>query len=379
MTAPRRVLVVDDDVDSLRLVGMMLERKGFEIIAAVSGQQAIEKAMQGQPDLIILDVMMPDMDGYQVASQLRRHPATEVIPILMFTARNAVNDRIAGMQAGADDYLAKPVSPHDLVTRVDALLQRQRRPTGPASRNNIVSFLPAKGGLGTTALSLNTALEMKRMYPAKQVALVELREGGGAIALQLGVQASDGLDALLSTPLPQVTQNAVAKQMVESSAGLHILLSTSRPCGTTHKISGSYARTILCYLSLTYDYVIVDLPASLDEGYVEALRMAASIIVTLGGDRVSEALAMAVINGLTGLGIDLGKTKAVVLQRNPTTAPPNRAAVEESLHCKVIASVPAVPEVADESMRIGEPMVLLQPQGLFAQQVRGIIQSIVQG
>ena len=84
-------------------------------------------------------------------------------------------------------------------------------------------------------------------------------------------------------------------------------------------------------------------------------------------------------NGLTSLGIDLGKTKAVVLQRNPTTAPPNRAAVEENLRCKVIVSVPAVPELADESMRIGEPMVLLQPQGLFAQQVRGIVQSIVQG
>ena len=248
---PNHILIVDDDVDALRLVGMMLEREGFKILAAASGQQAIEKAIAEQPLLIILDVMMPDMDGYQVATQLRKHPATESIPILMFTAKTAVNDKVAGFQAGADDYLTKPVHPTELISRVQALLQRSRRAGTEVGRGQIIAFLPTKGGLGTSSLALNVALELRKAYPDKQTVLVELHDGNGTLALQLGMNVPGGIQTLAGRPVSQLNKDHINDSLVRHTSGLHLLLSTSQPSGTGPELTREFARTVLRLLSTT--------------------------------------------------------------------------------------------------------------------------------
>ena len=128
----KRILVVDDEVESVKLIGLMLQRRGYEIIAARSGAQALEKAQADKPDLIILDVMMPDMDGYEVCRRLRADPATASMPIIMFTAKTMVDDKVAGFQAGADDYLTKPVHPEELASRIEAVLLRTSQSSGVA-------------------------------------------------------------------------------------------------------------------------------------------------------------------------------------------------------------------------------------------------------
>ena len=121
---PEKILIVDDDIETLRLVGLMLQRQGFNIVAANNGTQALAQAAHEHPDLILLDVMMPDMDGYQVTRKLRKDPQTANTPILMFTAKTQVDDKLAGYEAGVDDYLTKPVHPVELVARIKVLLAR---------------------------------------------------------------------------------------------------------------------------------------------------------------------------------------------------------------------------------------------------------------
>src|SRR4030042_4271034 len=108
---PEKILVVDDDVDTLRLVGLMLERQGYEIVAANSGQQALALVLTERPDLILLDLMMPDIDGVEVCRRLRASPETKDILIIMFTAKSQTDDKVEGFDAGADDYLTKPTQP----------------------------------------------------------------------------------------------------------------------------------------------------------------------------------------------------------------------------------------------------------------------------
>ena len=100
-----KILVVDDDIDTLRLVGLMLQRQGYQVVAASNGNQALIMAQSENPDLVLLDVMMPDMDGYEVARRLRANPSTNSTPIIMFTAKSQVDDKIMGFESGVDDYL----------------------------------------------------------------------------------------------------------------------------------------------------------------------------------------------------------------------------------------------------------------------------------
>ncbi|MEK7311436.1 MAG: response regulator, partial [Chloroflexota bacterium] len=121
---PEKILIVDDDLDTLKLVGLILQRQGYEIVAANSGGQGLAKAAAERPNLILLDVMMPDMEGYEVARRLRADSDLARTPIIMFTAKTMVDDKVAGFEAGVDDYMTKPTHPAELVSRVKALLAR---------------------------------------------------------------------------------------------------------------------------------------------------------------------------------------------------------------------------------------------------------------
>jgi DNA-binding response OmpR family regulator len=118
-----RVLVADDDADILALVAFRLERSGYEVLLATDGEEALRLAVEESPDLAVLDVMMPKMDGYEVTRRIRDNEATSRLPIILLTARAQQSDVDQGMLAGADDYVKKPFSPQELRARVQAVLE----------------------------------------------------------------------------------------------------------------------------------------------------------------------------------------------------------------------------------------------------------------
>jgi DNA-binding response OmpR family regulator len=129
-----RVLVVEDDADIAVLVRRYLERAGYLTDRASSGREALDLISARQPNLVVLDLMLPEVDGLEVCRLLRGNPSTAGIPIIMLTARGDESDRIVGLEVGADDYLAKPFSPNELVARVRALLRRAERAASAAPR-----------------------------------------------------------------------------------------------------------------------------------------------------------------------------------------------------------------------------------------------------
>jgi DNA-binding response OmpR family regulator len=120
----QKILVVDDEPEAVELVEFNLKGAGYEVATAGDGAEALNKARRIQPNLIILDVMMPEIDGMEVCKLLRRDPATSTIPIIMLTAKASEVDRVLGLELGADDYVVKPFSPRELVLRVKKILER---------------------------------------------------------------------------------------------------------------------------------------------------------------------------------------------------------------------------------------------------------------
>ena len=188
-----KVLIVDDDLDTLRLVGLMLQRQGYQISAATNGQQGLEKAFDEHPDLILLDVMMPDIDGYEVTRRLRQNPSTADTPILMFTAKSQLDDKVAGYEVGANEYLTKPTHPSELQSKVKTLLSRmgeKRDKAGSGGEGGyVIGILGARGGLGITSLAVNLAAGL--MSKTKdEVIVAELLPGQGSLSLELGLEQS---------------------------------------------------------------------------------------------------------------------------------------------------------------------------------------------
>ena len=128
-----KILVVEDDPDIAELIAHYLQRAGHHVDRLAHGGEAPRRVHQTSPDLIVLDVMLPGLDGFMVCQALRSDPATAAIPIIMLTARGEEADRVSGLELGADDYVTKPFSPKELVARVAALLRRTARPAAPSS------------------------------------------------------------------------------------------------------------------------------------------------------------------------------------------------------------------------------------------------------
>ena len=136
--AEERVLVVDDEPDILSILVYQLSREGYRVGTAISGRAAIAAAAGERPDLIILDLMLPEMDGYEVLKTLRQNASTADVPVILLTARREEEERLRGFEFGADDYVTKPFSPRELVLRVRALLRRARAEPVTRSRSLVV-------------------------------------------------------------------------------------------------------------------------------------------------------------------------------------------------------------------------------------------------
>jgi two-component system alkaline phosphatase synthesis response regulator PhoP len=158
--AGKKVLVVDDDVKTVELVKLYLKRDGYRVITAYDGKEALSLAREGHPDLIVLDLMLPGIDGLEICRTLRKESD---VPIIMLTAMTTDEDRLTGLDLGADDYVTKPFSPRELAARVRAVLRRIPGERGPdkISRGDLtVDFLKHEAYVSGRALNL-TPIEFK--------------------------------------------------------------------------------------------------------------------------------------------------------------------------------------------------------------------------
>ena len=127
--ASKKILIVEDEHDILQLVKLYVEKEGFRTVTATTGTEGLWQVKQEKPDLVILDLMLPEIDGLEVCKRLRSAPETAMLPIIMLTAKAEESDTVVGLELGADDYVTKPFSPKTLVARIKALFRRlQRKP-----------------------------------------------------------------------------------------------------------------------------------------------------------------------------------------------------------------------------------------------------------
>jgi CheY-like chemotaxis protein/MinD-like ATPase involved in chromosome partitioning or flagellar assembly len=364
-----KILIVDDDIDSLKLIGLMLQRQGYEVTAANAGNQALSKALSDHPDLIILDVMMPDMNGYEVCRRLRANADTKSIPIIMFTAKTLIDDKVAGFEAGADDYLTKPTHPSELASRVKAILARsatQRRPE--PSKGMVIGVVGAKGGVGTTTIALNLA--GAAILVAKENAIVaDFRPGVGSLGMMLGAGRSTGMANVISKPVAEIRPQLIESELVVHQSGLRALVSSPRPKEAFMGYSPDAAIAVVTGLRALGRPVVLDLGAGLNPINARLMRELDRLVVVVDPTGITLMMARELLRELDSAGVGAGKVNLVVVNRVNSNLQTPWQEVEQMLGLEIRAIISAAPELAFQANDAGTPMILLQPNAIVSSQV----------
>jgi pilus assembly protein CpaE len=374
-----KILVVDDDLDTLKLVGMMLQRQGYNIVAAINGAQALSKVPAEKPDLILLDVMMPDIDGFEVCKRIRTDSAFASIPILMFTAKTQVDDKVQGFEAGADDYLPKPTHPAELLAHVKALLGRSRvsstATTMPVKRARIICMIGAKGGLGTSTLSVNIAVTMAARK--QDVILLELRPGLGISGALLGINKPSGLTALLQRNPDDLNTQTVEKEIVGHPSGLRAVLASFEPHDYAMITQTARIEAIVNCLAALTQNLIIDLGHGLTEATAKLLMAADHVMILVEPMRQTVTMAKALMTDLETLGVAKSRIEFILVNRERSSLQMARAKIEELLSQPAMGMITPAPELAYQSAESGVPIVVRDANAMVSDQIRQITDRVM--
>jgi CheY-like chemotaxis protein/MinD-like ATPase involved in chromosome partitioning or flagellar assembly len=380
----QKILIIDDDLDTLRLVGLMLQRQGYQISAATNGQQGLEKAFEEDPDLILLDVMMPDMDGYEVTRRLRSNPSTLETPILMFTAKTQLDDKVIGFEVGANDYLTKPTHPSELQARVKTLLARVGEKKATASttqdenRGYVIGVIGARGGLGTTTMAVNIGAGLQTRTKA-EVIVAEMLPGQGTLALDVGVTSSRGLVELLSTnKLSELTRDRVREALVQHGSGLKLLLASDRP-RDMHLINqvANY-ETFVRRLATLGRFVILDLGVGIQPFAEKLITLCDEVFIVLEGVPNTIIHTKALIDDIAALGISKKNIKVVLNNRIRSDTQLPSSQVQAKLEHDILSTLTPAPELFVQATRVQTPAILCQPDSLTARQITKLVEFVTE-
>ena len=370
-----KILFIDDDIDTLKLVGLMLERQGYEIAVASDGITGLSKAASELPDLILLDVMMPDLDGLEVTRRLRADPALAHIPIIMFTAKTMVDDKVAGFEAGVDDYLTKPTHPAELTAHVKAVLTRsaQARAAG-SEKANVIALLGSRGGIGTTTLAINLGIILQ--IGGHDVILTEFNPGRGTLALELNIHNPLGLSTLLSRSLKDIHLRSVESEIISHSIGIRVLPASFQPKETELELAIPQMEAILNSLASMCTTLIVDLGSGLRSYVKPILKQCDRLILVVEPVFPSNIMALTLLEELENDGISRHKISMALINRIRTSLQIPWRQVETDLGVELAGIISPAPEQAHQASQGGMPIVLSHPDSLVSDQLRKIAQGV---
>jgi CheY-like chemotaxis protein/MinD-like ATPase involved in chromosome partitioning or flagellar assembly len=358
-----RALVIDDE-DSLNLiVGRLLEGAGFEVETAVSGLEGLRKAVSVPPDVAIVDIMMPEMDGYEVCRRLRRDPRTARAAILVLTARGQLIDKKVALRSGADAHLTKPFEGKHLVQEVHRLLA-EKTPTDPPLGYQIL-VLRLKAGAGATTLAINLALCLAQ------------EEGRLAIVADMALEGGQ-VENRLGLPLTKSWQDTsgdvgeLVDLLVRHDSGLFALPS---PPPKEEPAPPERVAQVLQHLRAWFDYVVVDTAFNLGALTPVLLKSSPLVLLLLTPEPANLQAAQASLDAIRRLGSRALQIWPVLRLASAEEGAQQR--VEEALGLPVAAVLPWSPQECARAVADCEPVLLSSPDSGLAAAYRRLAQKAI--
>ncbi|HQE92258.1 MAG TPA: response regulator [Anaerolineae bacterium] len=317
-----RILVIEDDDDARMMYGIMLRSWGHEVAEATTGKDGLRIARQFKPDLILLDIMMPDIDGYEVCKQLRSDPSFCTVPIIFFSALDAVDDRIKGYTIGGDDFITKgQVEYQELGARIQAALNRvQRLKAEPRTKKqgSSVGLLSLRGGVGVSTLALNLARHAADWLDQPTL-LLDLAFPVGSIGLWSGIEGTRHIAELLARNAAEINLPLIQSFSLQDMHGFSFIPAPSEIID----LSGIRPEALQRLLNVLRDegyFIIMDLGRGTLPLQWHIHSQCNWLAVVTSADTTSRALASIAIN--TVFKKETGQRALLLIFNDATNAKP---------------------------------------------------------
>ncbi|MCD6288915.1 MAG: response regulator [Anaerolineae bacterium] len=365
--AKRKILVVDDDADLRRLMSLTLGMAGFDVVTAVDGEDALTKVRAERPDLVLLDIMMPKMDGYETCRRLRKLPEGANIPVIMLSAADQVTDKVRGLRAGANDYISKAADSREILARIEAHL----RPTA-ARPAHITGILGAKSGVGATILAVNLAIALQQAGD-RSVALLDWHLPMGDVSTMLGLTPRHTLDEF-ATQIDELDAQMLEQVMLRHPSGIQIIPS-SQSLDTT-ALTPDALDPVLDVASRMVNYIVIDAGWAADTAWIQPLEVVDELLFLVTPE-------LSVLRR-TALYLEWERNQALfgdrlrlVINRDGVDGGVPASEIEALLHVKVFARLPEDAERVMFSINQGTPLVQSAPRSALARSISRLARELV--
>jgi CheY-like chemotaxis protein/MinD-like ATPase involved in chromosome partitioning or flagellar assembly len=361
------ILVVDDDSDTLTLIGLTLQRRGFSVKKAQSGPEALNLLHEDLPDLVIADVMMPMMDGYEVCRSIKGDPRTAHLPVVMLTAKAQTSSQLEGFRAGAIDYITKPVHPQELIARITAVLERVKEEAARVGAD-VITVAGAKGGVGATTLAVNLALA----YATRcQVMLLDL-EMSGMAAIHLGLSPEHGLSDIAQLETGPTEPEAIEHALTPHTSGLKLLAASDVP------LEPARAGVLVGHAAMLCDVCLIDLGWGVGQMTRLIAQRSKVFVIALDSDRATLSQATRLLHLLNEANVPAKAVKLVWINRLGIAREIGLTAIRAALSSEPDAIIDSAVEEMYMALEQGRPLVLSYPDHPAAGEIIKLADSLTQ-
>ena len=359
-----KILLIDDEIIYHKMVSRALEPRGCEVSFARSGLEGLKVANTFTPDVIILDIRMPDLDGYEVAKRLRHDPRFARVPLIFITGQGDLEDKLKAFQSGADDYLVKPFQPEELAARVALQLRRSDEYKNMVTKEErkepatIIAVHSLRGGVGCTSLAVNLAIGLVKLWE-KTTLLFDSVLNAGQVALMLNASPIHTLNDMAERQVSEVDEEMIAEVISKHSSKVDFVAAPPYPTADD-AFSDDLLQMLIEKLRYTYDFIVFDTAHDFSNISIHVLNAADSILMVLAPDMASIRAAICAVDIYKKLGYPPEKIVPVVNNiYSPAMIKP--AQIEKVLKYPIRMSIANAPAEFNRAINFGQPFILNNP------------------
>ena len=359
-----RVLLIDDEQFYFKLIRDALKAADYDLEYAKSGSEGLAKIASYDPEMLIVDLKLPEMDGFEIVRRLRRDPKFSHTPVIVITSADELSEKLKAFELGADDYLVKPFQPEELVARMGLLGRRGRamqmahKETKDKKISTVLAVHSLRGGLGCSSLVVNLGLAFHKLW-GKKTLLVDGVLTAGQVALMLNAKPKATWENLVGIELENLDEMVVGEMMCLDKSGIRFIASPRYPIAAD-TFTNESLQILMERLKSSNDFIIIDTSHDFSDMTIQMLSMAGSILLVMAPEMAALRTTMSALEIYDRLGVPLENVK-IVLNNNSSNPAIKQAQLEKVLKRPMDFVLPYEAGEVNRALNFGKPFILENP------------------